>query len=153
PTSLLKEDHEYNRMFNANNPIRMYIQCAKIMLKIDEYLRVDAPDYAQKERTNIRFHLGMYCVVILSGAIKPSNQTISEIKIDLFTNENMSQCLAEVWEEFVKMRDEEFDGRSDRVAKSRRFDEALKNRLLLKLGIQQQMKFDELNETQIFEQK
>ncbi|MCG0238798.1 MAG: AIPR family protein, partial [Firmicutes bacterium] len=128
PSSLLKDQQEYERVFNRDYPIKLYYVCARIMKAIDSFLRTNLPEDIVKNRNNVRFHLAMFATALRAGKPRPTPQEIAALPPEEFTPEFLSSCLTTVWEELKK----QLRGTTtpDHVAKSREFVEALKDRLV-----------------------
>ncbi|MFG2904055.1 AIPR family protein [Kitasatospora sp. NPDC048286] len=67
PSSLLKADHEYQRVFSEETPLPVYLWLAQTQHKIDAFLHSEAAAIAGPERTNLRFHFAMLTSVDLMG--------------------------------------------------------------------------------------
>jgi len=65
PSSLVKSDKDYSRIFNEEYPLHLYLFCAKFMRKIDQNLRNNFPEYPIHEKNNLRFHIGMVALIKL----------------------------------------------------------------------------------------
>jgi hypothetical protein len=53
PASLIKKDEDYNRIFRADSPIRLYLNCIELLRLSDQVLLGHAPI----ARTHFRFHM------------------------------------------------------------------------------------------------
>jgi len=67
PSSLIKKDTEYNRVFNEQTPLPVYLLCARIMKTVDTFLRNDVSDYFDQEKNNLKFHIAMVATLIMFG--------------------------------------------------------------------------------------
>jgi hypothetical protein len=110
PSSLLKRDDDYATVFNPEYPIGLYLLCPLVMRKVDEMLR-SASDLDQKDRNNIRFHVGMVAAALLRGSIKPEPGALAALQIDSFEDAVLKESLALVSAGY-KAR-----GETDQVAK------------------------------------
>lgn len=119
PSSLLKRDEDYQRVFSCSTPIAVYRVCATIVKKIDNLMRSDESLDA-RERNNILFYVAMRTVAISTGKIKPSASDIAAIDLSSVDNDAIRESL-----EAVKALYESMGG-SDQVAKGSQLVEALK---------------------------
>lgn len=128
PTSLMKSDDVYDQIFNQNYPIELYLKCARLMRIIDNYLRVDAPDYAIKEKTNLRFPMAMFISSFLVGTINVKPDEFANVSLDDIDKTLLKNSANHTWQIFEKLkREKSLDG--DLVAKNKDFDQAVLERL------------------------
>lgn len=81
PSSLLKKDEDYSKIYSDLHPIQMYYVCAETMRRVEEYLRLPATGLSPKDRNNLRFYVAMFAVARL---VKDGSPTASELaKLDL----------------------------------------------------------------------
>ena len=59
PSSLLKRDEDYAKVFSEEYPIGMYLTCAKLSQQIESFLRSPQANVTADERTNLKFYLAM----------------------------------------------------------------------------------------------
>jgi len=68
PTSLIKRQSDYERVFSESTTLEVYFKCAKIMKNLDSFLRGDFPAYSDQEKNNLKFHIGMVAIILLLGS-------------------------------------------------------------------------------------
>lgn len=110
PSSLLKRDEEYTTIFNPRYPINLYLLCPQVMRIVDEVLR-SVSELDQKDRNNIRFHVGMMAVALVLGNAILTADSIAALQIGSFTGAIMSEALRMVSRRYNEL------GKSDQVAK------------------------------------
>ncbi len=66
PSSLLKRDEDYHRIFSRRLPLEVYLWLAKSQKKVDAYLLSDGT-VTTPERTNVRFYVSMLAAAKLLG--------------------------------------------------------------------------------------
>src|SRR4030042_184291 len=76
PTSLIKRQTDYERVFSESTTLEVYFKCAKIMKNVDNFLRRDFTVYSEQEKNNLKFHVGMVTIILLLG----SSYSISDIE-------------------------------------------------------------------------
>ena len=89
PSSLLKQDDDYNRLFNPEYPINLYLFCVLVTRKVDAFLRSEMTILPSKDRNNLRFYIAMYVVAITTGSIQPSADELSRKNSEHITNEEL----------------------------------------------------------------
>ncbi len=130
PSTLLKKDEDYTRVFDPKWPLPVFYACAEYMRKVDVFVRNEAPDEVRNEANNVRFHLAMFAAVVKANSkavnvSQTNSQSFSEID-----SEFLDSSLKHVWNIFCELRDSpEFRGDADKVAKSPDFLAKLVNEL------------------------
>jgi hypothetical protein len=119
PSSLLKKDEDYSRVFSTSIPIGVYRVCATIVRKIDALMRADATLDA-RERNNVIFYVAMRVAAIASGKKKPMAADVTAIDPASVDEDAIRTSLAAVKELYDGM------GGGDQVAKGSQLVEALK---------------------------
>lgn len=120
PTSIIKKDDDYKRVFNPDLDIRIYLSIAKIMKKIEDYLRVKDEKLTVPEKTNFRFHIAMITVMRI---FKKKDYQVEDL-IDLDTkkiNKKLASDTIEFVLNFANKFLTEQGGTSDSIAKSKSF--------------------------------
>jgi hypothetical protein len=74
PTTLIKRDEDYGRVFNESVPLEVYLWCAETMRAVDKFLESGGAPGSDSERREFRFHLAMWLVVRELGK-RPSSPT------------------------------------------------------------------------------
>lgn len=124
PTSLIKSEDVYNQIFNTDYPISLYLRCARLMRRIDNYLRTSAPEYIARERTNLRYTLAMYTAGRLVGATKITAKSFVKASLDDVDESLMRENAENVWQVFDNLKkSKSLDG--DLIAKNKDFDAAV----------------------------
>jgi hypothetical protein len=59
PSSLIKDETDYRRVFNPQLDLAIYLWVANTQRAVDAFLRTDTASATTQERTNLRFHVGM----------------------------------------------------------------------------------------------
>jgi len=68
PSSLLKRDDDYKRIFSSSIKLEIYLWLAQAQKAVDAFLLSEAAAATAQERTNLRFHLAMVAAARLVGA-------------------------------------------------------------------------------------
>ncbi len=123
PTSLLKREEDYKRIFNYSYPIELYYQCAWIALHIEEYLRTTDPILHPKDRNNIRFHMAMYICAILAKSASPTPKELAGMELEIVDDAMLHESRATIFEIYADL------GGTDQVAKGTEFPNRVKERI------------------------
>ena len=111
PSSLLKKDEDYQKVYNPSFPIALYHVCAEGMRRVEACLKSSHVDVASKDRTNLRFYVGMHAIVSLSGKSNPSPMDIATIDINKLDENTIKTSLDLVRRAFINL------GGTDQIAK------------------------------------
>jgi CO/xanthine dehydrogenase FAD-binding subunit len=79
PSSLLKRNEDYDRVFNRTYPIPLYLNCAAMMKRVDQFVKSDAAGLDRKDQTNIRFYVAMDVGATLAGKPAPTPAEVAAI--------------------------------------------------------------------------
>ncbi len=97
PSSLLKNDADYMRVFNSEYPIELYWKCVKIQKAIEDVLKSDSYSFTTTQIGDIKFHAALYLVSQVTNKLEPSPRDISEIDMELITEEKIKKVIDEVY--------------------------------------------------------
>lgn len=107
PSSIIKQDHDYNRVFQTESNFEVYLFCVELMKKVEAFLRNTASEISRQENnlwsypaplSILSFHLAMLLIVKLVGKTNYNFidvETIlkAEISQDLF-NQTLSELIS-----------------------------------------------------------
>lgn len=110
PSTLLKKDNDYKTIFDARHPIRIYYVCAEAMRRVEVFLK-GSTELAPKDRTNLRFYLGMYAVLSCTKVATPTPRMVAELDLATLSTECLELGLGHVQTEYDRL------GGDDQVAK------------------------------------
>ncbi|NBD13598.1 AIPR family protein [Corallococcus silvisoli] len=126
PSSLLKSNADYARVFDPSFPLSVFLVCVNVMRIAEAYLRAHPNELALLHRNNVKFHLAMYVVAHLAGVPSPKAQVVAALDLQRLDDALLKVCLAEVSKVYLER------GGSDQVAKRKEFGEALQQLLVEK---------------------
>lgn len=81
PASIIKKDDDYKRVFNPSVDLHAYLNVAKTMKKIENFLRSRDGKFTVPEKTNFRFHVAMITTMRISK--KKDYQIKDIVKLDI----------------------------------------------------------------------
>lgn len=120
PSSLLKDNDDYARVFNPDYPISLYTICVRVVKRVDAILKTDGCPITPGQRTNFRFHVATYAVM---KALHKSSYQITDVAlldIELFDDAFLTDALGRVECEFARYgREKGFS--EDRTSKNAEF--------------------------------
>lgn len=123
PSSLLKRDDDYAKVYNPNYPIQLYHVCAEGTHRVEEYLKRPEIGIDPQERSNLRFYVAMYAVVSLTAKPNPNIKEVAEADLSLLDDNRLKQSLDVVKIEYAQL------GGNDQVAKGKQLVEAVRKHL------------------------
>lgn len=122
PSSLIKKDEDYNRIFDPTFPIQIYLIAATIVKIAHASLRA-RENLAPKDRNNLLFYAAMHASATLVGVAQPYPEQLATIKPETITEELMQasiDCVEQLYRDL---------GGNDQVAKGANMLIALKAQL------------------------
>ena len=124
PSSLLKADEEYGRIFHENTPLKVYLWAAKAQKRIDTFFKEPQTGSSSQERTDLRFYLSMLAAARLVGArVRTPQQLVRLADEERVVDEaNLKECLSIVRETMAMMVGDQGEAR-DKVSKGSGFVE------------------------------
>lgn len=111
PSSLIKRDDEYKRIFNSEYPLEIYLKCPLIVQTVSDIVKRSGTDDHRKHLNNIIFYVATLWALRQSGLPNPTVNQIAQLDILELTPETIRPIVAEVWDEYVEL------GQNDQVAK------------------------------------
>ncbi|EED98975.1 AIPR family protein [Burkholderia multivorans] len=122
PSSLIKKDEDYNRIFSPKLPIQIYLVAATIVKTAQASLR-GREDLAPKDRNNLLFYVAMHASAALAGASAPSSEQLAAIAPESITDAIMGASISTVETIYRQL------GANDQTAKGTQFLVTLKEKL------------------------
>jgi hypothetical protein len=123
PSSLLKRSEDYDRVFNRNYPIALYLKCALLLKRVDEVMRLDSAGLDSKDLTNLRFYVALYVACAVLGTAKPTPEEIAGVSISAISDGTVLEAQERVFELYNAL------GATDQTAKGTELAEELKKLL------------------------
>ena len=111
PSSLIKKDGDYRRIFNPEYPLGVYLKCPIIVRTVEAIIKQSSNENYRNHQNNIRFYVSMLWILRQFDVHKPSMQQIAELDIATLTKQSVSEVISDVCREYAKL------GGNDQVAK------------------------------------
>lgn len=118
PSSLLKRDEDYKKIFSSSVPLPVYLWLAKSQKVVDAFLASEAANTTTQERTNLRFHLAMVAAatLLMRRVYDPANlNSVASEEHDI-GEADLAQCLLHLRESFAQFAKQTGDA-PDKIAK------------------------------------
>ena len=110
PSSLLKKDEDYQKLFSDDYPIEVYLLVAKLIKSVQSYLRSLA-ELQPKVRTDLTFYVAMHVAAVLAQKPNPAVKDLIAINLVGMTPELLASSLEVVRSLYERL------GGNDQVAK------------------------------------
>lgn len=122
PSSLLKSDSDYRRVFSDKTELPVYLWLARVQRQVDEYLQSISDPAVRSLHTNLRFHLAMLGAVDLVGRVFSKPEALNNAaREDVFpTSTRLDSLWTSLQEQFDAFQRESRSG-PDKTAKSSDF--------------------------------
>ena len=111
PSSLLKKDDDYFRVFDPSYPIELYYICAESMRRVEQHLKLPSSRLEAKDRNNLRFYVAMHAVAALSDTPNPTPSNIAKLDLAGLERTEIQTSLNFINEKYASL------GGNDQVAK------------------------------------
>lgn len=95
PSSLLKKQDDYEKVFTKNYPIELYLNCVLLMKEVSTYIKTKE-EYLSEERSNLKFHIAMYVAICQIETIDYKPERIEKINVNSIDNQFLEECFLKV---------------------------------------------------------
>lgn len=131
PSSLLKRDEDYRRIFSRDTPLDVYLWMAQSQKAIDAFLLSEAAGTTPQERANLRFHLSMIAAArLLKAQVHNPTQLRAIAGAGTpITDVDLKACLSLLRDSLSARIEETGDG-PDKIVKGQKFGDVLLERAL-----------------------
>ena len=110
PSSLIKNDSDYARLFSDSHPIEAYLACIRIVRQAEDHLRT-LEGVAARDRNNVLFYVVLELARDITGENIPSPGALGGAVDHEFTEPQLTSATDLVLEEYRRL------GGTDQVAK------------------------------------
>ena len=111
PSSLLRSDDDYGRVFDSSYPIEVYYVCAEAMRRVESHLKSTSLNVPAKDRNNLRFYVAMHAVAGVSDSPSPTPSGIANFDVSNLDEEAVQHSLDMVRPKYIEL------GGNDQVSK------------------------------------
>lgn len=126
PSTLIKNNSDYEGIFNSKLPIDLYYKLVYVHKEVERALKAfNNPKLTKTQIGDIRFHVTMCVVCILTNKIKPTGQDIANISLDTLTSIILDDAIEKTYIVFDLM------GGTNAIAKGKEFVKELLTEITL----------------------
>lgn len=123
PSTLIKNDEEYKRIFSKEYDVDIYAKCVRIQKSVEAGLKLYSPELTTSEIGDLKFHVSMFLVADALKKLTYSPNEIKNIDFAAIGSERITQTITIVKEIYDSL------GGTLKVAKSQDFVTALFGKL------------------------
>lgn len=124
PSSLLKNNADYARLFDDRIDFPIYLWIAQVQKSVDAFLRTDQASTTAPDRTNLKFYVSMLLVARRHGGPIYNPKQLRSMCGTEFPDDEMMTALTYVRDELAAFQADRGTP-VDRIAKNREFTDAL----------------------------
>lgn len=111
PSSLIKSEDAYKRIFNANYPLDIYLKCPLIVQSVQDLLKNSGNENYRKHVNNLLFYVAALWVVAQVAVLRPTVRQVAAIDIAKLETNTILSVASDVWDVYFEL------GGTDQVAK------------------------------------
>lgn len=98
PSTLIKNDGDYKKIFNNNLPMEMYYNGIVIQKEVESLLKNFIPKLTRAEIGDIKFHVAMGVTMLLASKINVSAKDIQLIDLNLMDENLINVVINDVYD-------------------------------------------------------
>ncbi len=98
PSTLIKNESDYKKIFNKNLPMEMYYKGIVIQKEVEKSLKNFNPKLTRAEIGDIKFHVAMGVTMLLTSKIRISAKDIENIDLILMNEELIDMVINDVYD-------------------------------------------------------
>lgn len=125
PTTIMKNDVEYQALFSDATDLKIYEVCARLYFAVDTYFRKESANIDSKYRNNLRYHVMMQLAWKLNNSRPVHTAALRILKVANLTDADIKTVLDHTITLF------DAAGAQDKVAKGEAFTTTLKQNPLV----------------------
>lgn len=111
PSSLIKNDETYEKVFSANYPLDIFWKCPIIVREVETELKCSSVSDHRRHSNNLRFYVAMLCALRACRVPRPTIEQVAAIDISKLSSDLIKTAAADVFAAYLEL------GASDQVAK------------------------------------
>ncbi len=119
PSTIIKDDENYTKVFNPEYPLELYLICAELLKRTERLLKKPEISLERRDRNNLRFYVAMHAAMSVIGKTELVPSEIAGIKADSISEEVLTSSLKTVDEAYREL------GGTDQVAKGKELVEKI----------------------------
>lgn len=116
PSTIIKNNNDYEEIFNNSIPIELYYKLINIHLSVENILKnFSNPKLGRNQIGDVKFHVTLYFICRLTNKLKPKAKEIAEIDLSKVTNILIEEAIENTYIVYDSM------GGNNSVAKGKEF--------------------------------
>lgn len=96
PSTLLKNDDDYKRVFNSKYPIELFSKVIEIQKYVESKIKLDKFNFSTTQIGDIKFHVGMYLTCRITDHLRPTPDHLLTIMTDEISEELIFNTIEDV---------------------------------------------------------
>lgn len=94
PSTIIKNDSDYEKIFNNRIPIELYYKLIHIHQKTENQLNIhESPKLNRAQKWDIKFHVLMYATLVVCNDLKPSLDKIKDIDLNKLSEDLLEKAV------------------------------------------------------------
>lgn len=93
PTSLIKDDATYNRIFSQSYNYKIYLTCCLLSQKTNEYYRNHDSDDSKKLLSNFKLHLARVAASFIASKASVNREDVASIDLSNYTDQTFKDSI------------------------------------------------------------
>ncbi len=138
PSTLIKDDAAYARIFNPSYPLELYFKTLVVAKDCETYLKSGSIPELKEHANNLRFYIATLVVLRLCGVPTPSIAAVSKLDLTKLTEPVIAEAAKNIFKRYAEL------GGDDQVAKGTKLEKRLlsdhSKKITKKLRKQEKMK-------------
>jgi hypothetical protein len=119
PSTLIKDDAAYGRIFNVTYPLDLYYKTLVIAKECETFLKAGVPPEYKEHSNNLRFYVASLVVLRLCAVPTPSIAAVAALNLKKVNQKIIAEASADVWTAYNEF------GSDDQVAKGSEMEKKL----------------------------
>lgn len=129
PTSLIKDDAAYNRIFSQNRDYKVYLNSCLLHKKVVDLFPLIESRETRSKLSNFKLHLARICASFIVEKSTLTIEDLATINPDLITIEKLKECADFIVEIIDEYKTEHPEANLINMAKTKSFTDALLSKL------------------------
>jgi hypothetical protein len=129
PTSLIKEDATYKRIFSQGYNYKIYLTCCLLSQKTNEFYRNYGNDDSKKLLSNFKLHLARVAASFLANKASVSKEDIAIMDLNNYTQQNFNDSITLLENAVIEYQADNPSANLINMAKTKQFTDFLLTKL------------------------
>jgi hypothetical protein len=135
PTSLIKEDATYNRIFNPSKDFKVYLDCCLLVKKISEFCSLISDNDLKNKLANFKLHLARIAASEILGKAQYNLEDLKRLSLGNFDSDLFNNCIAILQESISEYQTENPVANLINMAKTKGLTDKIVEKLINKFTV------------------